>query len=125
MLRCYVHTDARETVQCVFFGSLRFAARIMSKRDFFCLACAKQHRLSANQWYKLYSVTAGAAECVSEQDGCGYAFRASPSDGEPWLRADILLTFKGQRPTPAPATRTEVGWVCSRQYQARPRSFAN
>jgi hypothetical protein len=27
-------------VQCVFFGSLRFVARIMSKRDFFCLACA-------------------------------------------------------------------------------------
>ena len=103
--------------QVFIFGSLRFAARIMSKRDCFCVACAKQHRLPPDKWKRVYSVAAGAADLVNSRDGCGYVFRSSPSDGEPWLRADALLTFKGQQPVPTPATRTEVGWVCSRQYQ--------
>ena len=81
--------------------------------------CGHSHKLAANKWYKVYCVPAGTAELVSEQDGCGFVFRASPSDGEPWLLADALLTFKDQRPVPTPDTRTEVGSVCSRQYQVR------
>jgi hypothetical protein len=82
-----------------------------------CLCCNSTHDFPTNKWNKVYCIAAGAADLVNSRDGCGYVFRSSPSDGEPWLRADALLTFKGQRPVPTPATRTEVGWVCSRQYQ--------
>ena len=82
-----------------------------------CLLCGHSHKLVANKWNKVYCVAAGSAALVSERDGCGYVFRASPRDGEPWLLAAALLTFKDQRPVPTPDTRTEVGWVCSRQYQ--------
>jgi hypothetical protein len=84
-----------------------------------CLLCGHSHKLAVNKWYKLYCVAAGSAALVSERDGCGYVFRASPSDGEPWLLAGALLTFKDQQPAPTSDTRTQVGWVCSRQYQVR------